>query len=110
MPVNDEAARRRAIRAQRAVLWLSKTWLWLATGFFALFVGLPFLAPTLMHLGAEGPARVIYAMLRPVPPVRSFDLVLFGEQAPIPEPLPGGWAASYETYAPGPVLPGRARI
>ncbi len=101
MSVKDETTRRRAIRAQRSVLWLSKTWLWLVIGFFTLFVGLPFLAPTLMHLGMEGPARVIYAMYTPLCHQFAFrSWFLFGEQAAYPRAVAGvSGLASYESYA-----------
>ena len=46
-----------------------------------LYVGLPFAAPTLMKLGAEVPARVIYTMYSPLCHQFAFrSFFLFGEQ------------------------------
>ncbi len=57
---------------------------WVATLniLFLVYVGLPLLAPVLMEVGAETPAKFIYAIYRPAChqlPERSF--FLFGEQA-----------------------------
>ncbi len=79
--VRDEASRRRAIRMQRFVLGFSKHWLKLVALFFGLYAGLPFLAPTLMHVGATGPARVIYMVYSPMCHQFAFrSWFLFGEQ------------------------------
>jgi uncharacterized membrane protein len=67
--------------ADRFISWLSKHWLAVFNSLAFLYVGLPFLAPTLMHRGAGGAASVIYAMYRPLChqlPQRSF--FLFGPQ------------------------------
>jgi uncharacterized membrane protein len=68
--------------ADRAVFWLSRRWLRVVNGLALLYVGLPLLAPLLMYLGAEWPARVVHAIYRPLChqlPQRSF--FLFGPQA-----------------------------
>jgi len=68
---------------EHLVQWLSRHWLGVLNLMFLLYVGLPFLAPVLMHLGAETPARLIYLIYRPAChqlPERSY--FLFG-QAPI---------------------------
>ena len=79
--VVDEASHRSAVRMQRGVLWLSKHWLGLVIAFFGLYAGLPFMAPVLMHVGAEGPARVIYTMYSPMCHQFAFrSWFLFGEQ------------------------------
>ncbi len=100
MRVQDEAARQRAIRMQRTVLWVSKHWLRLVALFFGLYVGLPFAAPTLMHLGLTGPARLIYTIYSPMCHQYAFrSWFLFGEQAAYPR-LDSGVAesASYERF------------
>lgn len=69
------------IAANRFTFWLSKHWLAVFNMLAFLYVGLPFLAPTLMHLGAEGAASLIYTMYRPLChqlPQRSW--FLFGPQ------------------------------
>jgi len=85
----EEAERRRAVRRKaqplstpdRLVVWIARRWLFLFNLAAFLYVGLPFLAPLLMHVGAETPAQVIYAMYKPLChqlPYRSW--YLFGEQ------------------------------
>jgi uncharacterized membrane protein len=67
--------------ANRFVFWLSRHWLAIFNVLAFLYVGLPILAPTLMHWGMTGPARAIYTIYRPLChqlPQRSF--FLFGPQ------------------------------
>lgn len=52
--------RRFIIAVDRLVLIITRHWLTLAIVFLALFSGLPFLAPILMHYGITGPADLIY--------------------------------------------------
>ncbi len=73
---------RAVIIVDRFVFWFSKHWLALFNTFFLLYVGLPILAPVLMHLGVEGPAKILYTVYRPLChqlPQRSF--FLFGPQS-----------------------------
>lgn len=61
--------------------WLAQHWLAVFNALVAIFVGLPFLAPVLMHAGATGPARLIYTLYSPTChqlPERSF--FLFGPE------------------------------
>jgi len=51
---------RRVTGSDRFLLWFSKHWLAVFNLVVALYVGLPFLAPTFMHFGMVTPARVIY--------------------------------------------------
>ncbi len=44
----------------RLMVWLSRYWIGLFALFYGIYVGLPFLAPALMHLGWVGPGKVIY--------------------------------------------------
>jgi uncharacterized membrane protein len=65
----------------RLVARLARHWLALFNTIVAVFVLLPFLAPLLMHLGLELPARAIYLVYQPTChqlPERSF--FLFGPQ------------------------------
>jgi uncharacterized membrane protein len=48
------------IWTQRKILGLSRHWLAWANLVWGLIVGLPWLAPVLMKIGATGPARAIY--------------------------------------------------
>jgi uncharacterized membrane protein len=69
------------IVADRLVFWFSKHWLATFNAFCLLYVGLPILAPVLMHLSAESPAKIVYLVYRPLChqlPQRSF--FLFGPQ------------------------------
>jgi uncharacterized membrane protein len=61
--------------------WISKHYLLLLNLFMALYVGLPFLAPSLMKAGVEVPARVIYTMYSPLCHQFGFrSFFLYGEQ------------------------------
>ncbi len=65
------------LTADRIIFWLGRHWLAIANLAAFLYVGLPVLAPVLMHLGIEGPARSIYALYVPLChqlPFRSFFL------------------------------------
>jgi uncharacterized membrane protein len=66
----------------RFMRWFSAHWLFLANLALVLYVGLPFLAPWLMHSHHEGGAKAIYLIFRPLChqlPERSY--FLFGERA-----------------------------
>jgi uncharacterized membrane protein len=72
-----------ARRIDRLVARVARHWLALFNIIVALFVGMPFLAPVLMHAGATGVGRAIYLIYSPTChqlPERSF--FLFG-----PEPV-----------------------
>ncbi len=99
--VNNEASRRRAIRLQRMVLSLSRNWLKGVIGFFALYVGLPFLAPVLMVLGATGPAQVLYTVYSPMCHQFAFrSWFLFGAQPAYPREIAGvDGLLPFEQYA-----------
>ncbi len=80
LPVGGHAGRI-AAAVDRLVVWLARHWLALFNLIVAVFVGLPFAAPLLMHVGLTGPARLIYLAYRPTChqlPERSF--FLFGTQ------------------------------
>lgn len=81
-------------------LKFARNWLKVVITFLAIWVSLPFIAPTLMHLGAEGPARVLYTVYAPFChqfPFRSF--FLFGEQPVYPRTNAGTNWNSFESYA-----------
>jgi uncharacterized membrane protein len=77
-------------RADRFSFWLSSRYIWLFNLAVFIYVGLSFLAPLLMKVGATGPATVIY---------RGYGFVchqlgyrswfLFGEQTVYPRELAG---------------------
>lgn len=77
--------KRFALRANIFVLRLARNWLRIALTVLSIYVMLPIAAPTLMRLGIEGPARVIYTIYTPFChqlPFRS--LFLYGEQVAYP--------------------------
>ncbi|MGD2176865.1 MAG: DUF2085 domain-containing protein [Anaerolineae bacterium] len=76
-----ENRRTSILAADRFILGLSKHWLAVFNILAFFYVGLPFLAPALMHFGAEGAGALIYTMYRPLChqlPQRSW--FLFGPQ------------------------------
>ena len=69
------------VRANRFVWNISRHWLRWVLLLVAIYVGLPFAAPTLMHFGLTGPANAIYTMYSPLCHQLSFrSWFLFGEQ------------------------------
>lgn len=71
--------------ADRAMLWISRHYLAILNFIMLLYVGLPFLAPVLMHSGATAPARVIYTIYSPLCHQFGFrSFFLYGEQAYYP--------------------------
>lgn len=65
--------------------WISKHYLALLNIIVFLYVGLPFLAPTLLKINAEVPARMLYTMYSPLCHQFGFrSFFLFGEQAYYP--------------------------
>jgi len=80
-PRPSERRRRFVVGADRFIFWLSKHWLAVFNTLAFIYVGLPFLAPTLMHQGAYTAASLIYTVYRPLChqlPQRSW--FLFGPQ------------------------------
>ena len=66
----------------RFSFWIAKRYLLALNLFMLLYVGLPFLAPTLMKLGAELPARAIYRIYSPLCHQFGFrSFFLYGDQA-----------------------------
>jgi uncharacterized membrane protein len=79
-----------AVRTNRSVLFISRHWLALFNLMVLLYVGLPFMAPVLMKVGAERPARWIYKAYSPLCHQWAFrSWFLFGAQAAYPRALAG---------------------
>jgi uncharacterized membrane protein len=71
--------------ADRIMHWMSRHYLAVLNAFILLYVGLPFLAPTLMKVGAPIPAKVLYTLYKPLCHQFGFrSFFLFGEQAYYP--------------------------
>lgn len=101
----DGGRGRFVVAADRFIFWLSKRWLAVFNTMAFLYAGLPFLAPTLMTVGAEAAGSVIYRMYSPLChqlPQRSF--FLFGPQFSyrlpelmelVGESVSGPWASEF---------------
>lgn len=92
------------------VIWIDKIiygfarhWLAVFNIGVALYVGLPMLAaPTLMYVGAEGPAKILYTMYSPMcHQMASRSFFLYGEQPAYPRELAGTSLTPIEAYMPG---------
>lgn len=69
----------------RFSFWIAKRYLLVLNLFMLLYVGLPFLAPTFMEMGAVIPARVVYRIYSPLCHQFGFrSFFLFGGQAYYP--------------------------
>lgn len=91
-----------AVRLNFWTLGLTRHWLKGVVAFFFIWATLPFVAPTLMKLGAEDAARAIYGLYTPMChrfPFRSF--FLYGEQPayPLADATAGTGLRSFESYA-----------
>ena len=65
--------------------WISRRYLLLLNLFMFIYVGLPFLAPTLLNVGADAPARAIYRIYKPLCHQFGFrSFFLYGEQIVYP--------------------------
>jgi uncharacterized membrane protein/glutaredoxin len=85
--IADPAYQRRVERGQvvsrtdRFSMWLSRHWLAAVNLLIFVYVGLPFLAPVLMKVGATLPANIIYTAYSPLCHQLGFrSFFLFGEQ------------------------------
>ena len=69
----------------RVSYWIARRYLLLLNLFMLIYIGLPFLAPTFMKLGAELPAKIIYRIYSPLCHQFGFrSFFLYGEQAVYP--------------------------
>jgi uncharacterized membrane protein len=70
--------------------WLARRYMVIFNLFVFLYVGLPFLAPVLLHSGFNGAANVIYKIYSPLCHQMAFrSWFLFGEQAVYPRAMAG---------------------
>lgn len=71
--------------ADKVSFWISQHYLAAINFALLMYVGLPFLTPALMKIGATGPAKIIYAAYSPLCHQFGFrSWYLFGEQAYYP--------------------------
>jgi uncharacterized membrane protein len=84
--------------ADRAISWVSHHYLAILNLVMLLYVGLPFLAPTLMKTGATAPARVLYTIYSPLCHQFGFrSFFLYGQQAYYPLKEAGVNVVDFET-------------
>jgi len=101
--VEGDAYQERLRKAQtvgggdRIYVWIAKHYLALLNLAMFLYVGLPFLAPTLMKVDATAPARLIYTVYSPLCHQFAFrSFFLFGEQPYYP--LKGAGLTNIKTF------------
>ncbi len=90
--------RRRAERKLRLI----RNWWMFVVGIFVVYISLPFAAPTLMQVGATGPANAIYAGYSLTCHQFAFrSLFLYGDQAFYPRQVAEGKGSltAFEVYA-----------
>lgn len=88
------------LRLNLWMLTLTRNWLKIALVIIGLYASLPFVAPTLMRLGATGPANVLYTLYSPMCHQFSFrSIFLYGDQPFYPREIAGTEFRSYESYA-----------
>ncbi len=90
----------------RVSLWLSRGYIWLMIFFLTLYVGLPFLAPYFLKIGANLPANIIYTIYKPLCHQLAFrSWFVFGEQAYYPRAAAGiEGIKTYEEITNQPVI------
>jgi uncharacterized membrane protein len=81
------------------LLKLSRRWLRVALILIGIYAGLPWVAPTLMHFGLEGPAHLLYFAYGPFCHQFAFrSFFLYGEQPDYPRAISGTTLTPYEDY------------
>lgn len=100
MPNRDtQSGRSFGLRLNLLVLRTTRNWLKVALVILGIYITLPFAAPTLMKLGAEGPARIIYTMYSPFCHQFAFrSFFLYGDQPVYPRENTGSRWSSFESY------------
>ena len=92
------------LRARSAIegtaLWVAQKWLWIVMTILAVYISLPWLAPTLAWAGFSGPADLIYTFYSPFCHQFAFrSPFLFGEQAFYPRAATNMDYQPFEAYA-----------
>lgn len=88
-----------ALRVNLWLLALSRHWLRTALIVLGIYITLPWVAPTLMHFGITGPARVVYFIYGPFCHQFAFrSFFLYGEQPIYPRSIANTPYTPYEDY------------
>ena len=89
-----------AVPVKRLMLRIARNWLRIVLTVLAIYISLPWLAPILAKLGAQGPADVIYTLYSPFCHQFAFRSVfLYGDQAFYPRAAAGSSYEPFEAYA-----------
>ena len=89
-----------AVRVNIWTLRMARNWLKIVLTLLSIYVVLPFAAPTLLRLGADGPANAIYTIYSPLCHQFAFRThFLYGEQSFYPRENTGSDLPSFESYA-----------
>ena len=97
---NANKAHSFAIKTHLWTLSFARNWTRVILTFLTLYVTLPFVAPVLMYVGAEVPAKVIYTIYKPFCHQFAFrSFFLFGDQHVYPRANTGTSLTPFETYA-----------
>lgn len=84
----------------RFMLRIARNWLRIALVLVGTYAILPWVAPTLMYLGARGPANALYTLYSPMCHQFAFrSIFLYGDQAFYPRESVGTDLVPYEAYA-----------
>lgn len=87
-PVRSPAAQNTAVSLNRMVFGFSKHWLAVFNLLVFFYVGIPFLAPTMLHYGVQQPAKLIYKVYSPLCHQLAYrSWFIFGEQPVYPQEL-----------------------
>jgi uncharacterized membrane protein len=88
-----ERQRTKLVRRNQRYARMMRRWAEILVSFLLVYVTLPFVAPTLMNLGATGPGNVLYTIYSPLCHQFAFrSMFLYGEQVFYPRA-----AAGYDT-------------
>ncbi len=95
--------RKRSSLGLRLNIWLlrlARNWLRVALTAIGIYAALPWVAPTLMRLGLEGPGRALYTLYSPFCHQFAFrSFFLYGEQPVYPRYNTGTTLKPFEAYA-----------
>ncbi len=95
-----------AIRLNVLVLRIARHWLRIALTILAIYISLPWIAPTLMRFGLTAPANVIYNLYTPFCHQFAFrSLFLYGEQPAYPLASTGSSLKPFEAYVSQSAIP-----
>jgi uncharacterized membrane protein len=103
--VNSTETEPRKRRGARLNLWtlrFARNWLRIVLVIIGVYAALPWVAPTLMRIGATAPARLLYTLYSPFCHQFAFrSLFLYGEQTFYPRAISGTPLVPFETAIDG---------